>query len=243
MSQNKAYIYLVLGLSFVYFIITNIQFWVSDYMMMVLKVDEKTVFFAFSLICITSPTMGSVTGGYVGHLIGGYQSKDAMTFVMICCLMAISVGLPIPFVDNFYLLSLLLWIYLFLGGCFMPILTGIMLNTVEPHHRTQANGLANLSYNLFGYLPAPYVYGIVCELTGGKESRWGLIATFAMNAGVLICMILAMFVHPDTKEAWREKKEIWMERRERLISNLSPRKHADRTPRIEHPVKIEIYHG
>jgi MFS family permease len=58
----------------------------------------------------------------------------------------------------------------------MPVMTGILLNTVPPSMRTLANSIANLTYNLIGYLPAPFIYGLVYERTGGEdeESRWGL---------------------------------------------------------------------
>jgi hypothetical protein len=58
----------------------------------------------------------------------------------------------------------------------MPVLTGILLNMVPPSLRTQANSIANLFYNLIGYLPAPAVYGFVYSYTGGGKSRWGLAA-------------------------------------------------------------------
>lgn len=54
-------------------------------------------------------------------------------------------------------------------------MTGLILTLVEPHERTVANSLANLSYNLFGYLPSPFLYGFIYEITGGNTSRWGLI--------------------------------------------------------------------
>lgn len=43
----------------------------------------------------------------------------------------------------------------------MPAATGIMLNLVPQTMRTSANSLANFSYNLFGYVPAPYMYGVI----------------------------------------------------------------------------------
>ena len=48
---------------------------------------------------------------------------------------------------------------LFGGGLIMPVATGIMLNLVPQTMRTNANSIANLCYNLFGYVPAPYIYG------------------------------------------------------------------------------------
>ena len=53
-------------------------------------------------------------------------------------------------------------------------MTGILLITVKPNERTIANSIANLSYNLIGYLPSPFFYGFICSITGGTNSRWGM---------------------------------------------------------------------
>ena len=58
----------------------------------------------------------------------------------------------------------------------MPAATGIMLNFVPPDMRTMANSIANLSYNLLGYLPAPLLYGIAYEYDGGGKSHLGMWA-------------------------------------------------------------------
>jgi len=63
-----------------------------------------------------------------------------------------------------------MWLVLFFGGFLLPPVTGIMLNSVEDYKRTSANSLANLAYNLFGYLPAPTVYGLVSHIAGDKSS-------------------------------------------------------------------------
>jgi MFS family permease len=87
-----------------------------------------------------------------------------------CC------GLLSVFSNNFYIVIFLLWSQFFCGGFVMPVLTGTLLNMVPPSLRTLANSIANLVYNLLGYLPAPFIYGIVYESTGGGESRWGYVA-------------------------------------------------------------------
>jgi len=48
----------------------------------------------------------------------------------------------------------------------MPTITGMMLNTVDEHLKTSANSLANMWYNLFGFLPAPYIYGAIADMGG-----------------------------------------------------------------------------
>ena len=40
-----------------------------------------------------------------------------------------------------------------------------MLNTVSVVERPTASSFAILFYNIFGYLPAPYFYGLVAEWT------------------------------------------------------------------------------
>jgi hypothetical protein len=44
-----------------------------------------------------------------------------------------------PFVDEFYTITILLWIVLFFGGGMMPGLTGIMMVSVSPYLRAFGN--------------------------------------------------------------------------------------------------------
>ena len=53
-------------------------------------------------------------------------------------------------------------------------MTGIMLSTVDKQYKTIANSIANLSYNLLGYLPAPTVYGLIHDAGEGNNSRWAM---------------------------------------------------------------------
>ena len=79
----------------------------------------------------------------------------------------------------------------------LPIMVGVMLNTVEPKLRPSANSIANFSYNLLGYLPSPAVYGYVCEKTGGKESREGMKVLMMGSVVASFLMFLALLT--DTK--------------------------------------------
>jgi hypothetical protein len=49
-----------------------------------------------------------------------------------------------------------------------------MLNSAPDKIKEVANSLTHLCYNLFGYLPSPFLYGLVCKYTGGADSRFGL---------------------------------------------------------------------
>ena len=69
---------LCLALTFLYFIITGIQYWVSDYLITELKVEQEVVFVTFSIISITGPVLGVVIGGNVTTFLGGYNSKKSL---------------------------------------------------------------------------------------------------------------------------------------------------------------------
>lgn len=104
----------------------------------------------------------------------------------------------VPFLDSLVLVSILLWIYLFLGGCMLPLLTLCILGVIEPELRPPAYALANFLYNFLGYLPAPYIYGLVSEMTGGKTSRWGMVVTMFINIPVALSIALAIYYKKNT---------------------------------------------
>jgi hypothetical protein len=110
-----------------------------------------------------------MAGGFVFNKIGGYTDPKALPLAVFMTTLAGTSGLPIIFIDDFKICITLLWMQFFFGGFSMPVLTGILLNTVPPSMRTLANSVANLEYNLLGYLPAPFIYGLVYELTGGEK--------------------------------------------------------------------------
>ena len=162
---------MMLSITFLFYIITGIQYWVSDYLVSELKISEKTVFITFAIVSITGPVLGVVIGGNVTTALGGYNSKSALYLALIIATLCLCSASPIAFIDNYYLFIALLWLLLFFGGSILPCLTGIMLNCVDKELKTTANSIANLSYNLFGFLPAPTIYGLIYDSGKGGNSR------------------------------------------------------------------------
>ena len=70
--KNKAYSLLTFSLSLFFFISTNIQFWMSDYLVTINKVKYNTVVIVFAVVCITGPILGAILSGFVGKKLGGY---------------------------------------------------------------------------------------------------------------------------------------------------------------------------
>ena len=172
LTQFDFVLYMV-GLTNMFVVVTGIQYWCTDYFMNVLGTPQKQAFSLFLFVGAVGPTLGIVTAGTVFDKMGGYLGPNA---IPVCCLsgfVAMVAGLFAAHLDSPTQAAACLTLQLFCGGFTMPAATGIMLNFVPPNMRTMANSIANLSYNLFGYLPAPLLYGIAYEY-GGHGSHAGM---------------------------------------------------------------------
>lgn len=112
------------------------------------------------------------------------------------------VAAPIPYLENAALLGIFLSLLLFCGAFIMPSLTGKnhhnsgkMISCVPKHHRAYANSMGAIFLNLLGYLPAPFLYGLVVQLTSPKGEKsnsgmimlmtWILIGACLLSLGVI----------------------------------------------------------
>ena len=197
MSKNKTYIFLVLALSCVYFETTNIQFWIADYLMNINNAPYDLIVKMFTLVSITGPIIGAIFSGYIGTKIGGYSSVYALPLGILGSFIVIAASIPIPLISNNYLIFGCIWVMFFMGGIIVPLLTGIMLSVVEPENRPMANSLANTMYNLLGFFPAPFVYGWICDNTGGSLSKWGMIVSLAMGIPSSLFLMASFVYKPD----------------------------------------------
>lgn len=136
--------------------------------------------------------LGVITGGFVFSSVGGYNSPKAFPLVLFIGFLAMCVSLPAPFVSQKYVYYVMMWCLLYFGAMLVPTLTGIMLNSVTEERRTAANSLAQLWYNLLGYLPAPFVYGTVSTL-GTDEvsaSRWAMGCLLYVTIVTAVLLVL-----------------------------------------------------
>jgi sugar phosphate permease len=171
---NKVFVCLCMSLTGLFFVVTGIQYWTPDYLKNVLNQDDQTVSIYFSTCSLTAPVSGVIIGGIITTSYGGYNSRKAQKIQVMMGLCAMFSALPIPWMNNFYSVGILFWLLLFFGGFILPPVTGIMINSVGDYQKSSANSIANLCYNLFGFLPAPSVYGFVSSVTGGSSSRWAM---------------------------------------------------------------------
>ena len=57
--------------------------------------------------------------------------------------------------------------------------------------RAFCNSTAHLFHNLLGYLPAPFIYGLVNKLEGSQESRAGMIFLMGWTLWGVVGLYLA----------------------------------------------------
>lgn len=103
--------------------------------------------------------------------------------------LAVMVCLPVTFIDNFYIAWIFMWLLVFFGAMIVPGTIQALLSCVEPDMRPQANSIAQVFYNIVGYLPAPILYGMVNTMTGGNESRNGMFMLMGTSVPVAFLLL------------------------------------------------------
>ena len=205
--KNKKYICIMLGISCMLFVVTGFQYWITDYMLSILKLNLGKIYVIYIIVCLTAPTLGVLSGGVLITYLGGYTNKKALD---ACYNLAISAAICIlilPLFNITFIFILFMWLLLFFGGSITPGLTGIMIASIPQNHKEIGNSFTNLCYNLIGYLPSPLIYGLVCRYTGGAESRWGLVVlVFGAFCGVVF-LFLARQTKSDVDDLNYEAEE------------------------------------
>ena len=163
MLGNKTYALITYSISGLYYIIAGIQYWVSDYAINELKGPETEVYVIFAIVTITAPVIGVIIGGTLVTKFGGYTSRKSLTLIITFGVGTLFVALPTPYTDNYKVLFGLIWGLLFFGGSILVGMIGIMLNTVEADQKTMAYSIANFIFNILGFIPSPYITGLLIE--------------------------------------------------------------------------------
>lgn len=130
---------------------------------------------------------------------------------MIITVLGSLIGIPSALVDNYNIAYGCFWLQFFLGGLCLPVMVGILLNMIPPSTKTIANSITNLATNLIGYFPAPFVYGIIYEMTGGGDSRWGLITIQCSPVLAGLALFLAFIIREAKKQRKHKKKEQYLQ--------------------------------
>lgn len=177
---------MVVSISGLFFVVTGVQYWLPTYAQLAFGVTPDIAAVSYSVISFTGPISGVIVGGILTTYCGGYNEPKGQLLQCICAILTILSAIPVPFCYCYKTFCVFIWLTLFFGGFILPPLTGIMLNTVAEEDKGSAMSLANLSYNLLGYLPAPTFYGLVSNLV--KESSHVPIGALLYSQFLTICL-------------------------------------------------------
>jgi MFS family permease len=218
---SSLWLCLTLALCSVYFVVTGVQFWITDYATLAkeeggLGADAQTVVFIFSAASVTGPVLGVFLGGILIDKQGGYKddpnSSDpsgtaAHRTLKTCGVFAVGclVGaFPAAFSNDFNTVMVALWVVLFFGGAIVSPATGVCINAVPAQLRSFGSAIAMFLYNLLGYAAAPMIGGFVAEVTGSL--KWGyrsciLAVCVAVGFMVLSIQVANKLIGKEEEEA------------------------------------------
>ena len=87
----------------------------------------------------------------------------------------------------------------------MPSLSGIMLETIDSNFKATGNSVANLTYNLIGFLPAPSIYGFVYDYANARYAMATLMFTPIIS--LISINIAALTIEKKDTLGYNKKKQ------------------------------------
>ena len=140
----------------------------------------------FSLICFSSPTIGVILGGYILNYLQGFENKKVFDLCFILSILTFINAILSLLSQNIIFFVIFSCIAFLIGGAIMPILTGIVITSLPLNLSASGNSFQLFIGTLFGFLPAPYIYGAIQDIfkDGGRRSMIFNMAYFS------ICVIL-----------------------------------------------------
>jgi MFS family permease len=163
--QHRVYVFVVMGLSGLFFVVAGVQFWTTLYLETNTKDSMYEIHLSYLLVSGTGPIMGVFFGGWLIDQFGGYSGPyHQMQALRVCMVLggaACLAALPVSYVHNTFYIAVFLWLMLFCGGSILPACSGIVISAAPPRLRPLASSVAYASYNLFGYAASNYVPGLI----------------------------------------------------------------------------------
>ena len=196
---NPLYLTVTFGLCSIYFIVTGIQFWMTEYMIGILGIQPVIVVIVFSLTSVTAPLSGVFVGGVFADKYGGYKGKNIVKAIKLCVafgFISFVFAFPMGFLFDLVYLSVLLWTFLFFGAAIIPVGTGIMISSVRKDCQATSSSLSQLIFNLFGYFFSPILTGFIMDNFEDRRIGfiWGMRVVFWWVNFALIFLIISWIV-------------------------------------------------
>lgn len=130
--------FVMLATSIMFYYVSGILFWASDYLRFVLDCDKDNVTIYFALTSITSPVSGSLLSYPIVNLLGGYTSNYVLIFSFFIGALAAFIEFWLTWYTDYAKVLGTIWAGLFFGGIMLPIFQGVMLAEVPLHLKSKS---------------------------------------------------------------------------------------------------------
>ena len=173
---DGVFLFISLSRTVVMFIFMAIHYWLGDYFITVLEMDDKAKkTSSYSFISLVGPFAGSMLGGSVCQFFtGGYDKKSSIFVCLFFSLLTCISGTLVPEMKSFQSFVICLFCYFLFANGMMPILIGISFNCVPKTLRGSAYSVNSLLCTFLGNLPAPAVYGKLNDMFKAKDKRMAM---------------------------------------------------------------------
>eukprot|EP00930_Biecheleria_cincta_P096968 TRINITY_DN88729_c0_g1_i1.p1 TRINITY_DN88729_c0_g1~~TRINITY_DN88729_c0_g1_i1.p1 ORF type:complete len:532 (+),score=81.62 TRINITY_DN88729_c0_g1_i1:9-1604(+) len=170
----------LMTLTALFFVVTAIQYWSSEFFVEVFQRDELEVTNIFIFVSATAPIAGVVIGSAAIDKFGGTATAEAVSKTCnITFLWGVAASIagwiaavisPEPRSSSanarFFAVVAGIWVQLFFGGAMLPAISGISLEAVPREQRGMASSFTQLVCNVFGYVLGSLLPGKISQTHG-----------------------------------------------------------------------------
>ena len=203
----------VLCLSSLYFVVTSVQFWATDYLIKgPQKYPPQTVMLCFIATSATGPIFGVIFGGWTADKIGGYRGSPEQRFRCVSLVASFALVANVfafsatywPAGGMWFVMGCL-WFLLYFGGACLPAMTGIFIDAVPTGDKALGSSMSQICFNFLGYFMSPVLSGELMARFSGEFAEctkypvpgtcpealeWGFRASLFGSAVALIFLVI-----------------------------------------------------
>ena len=192
---NPICLLLTFALGSLYFVVAGVQYWVTIYMLRVLRLDFAVVIAGFVLTSVTAPLSGVYCGGKIVEFVGGYKGRNLVDALWVCFVAAVLAAfctLPAGIADGGFGAFVSLWMMMFFGAVVVPSATGACVNSVEREYQSNTSSFLQICANIGGFFLSPLLSALYME--SFEDHVEGLKAGFrlVLSASWLGCLFMGL---------------------------------------------------
>ena len=189
---------------------TALHYWISDYMRTALNIEDKSlILFAYTIVSIAGPIGGILASGFSNFFLGGYEHKHAPLALLMFHIITCVCGLCIPFMGGLYSFCGATMMFLVFSSSAVPMIHGIILNSVGPKLKGMAFSITNFTTMLLTSGPYPVMYGAVNDYFKPEHKNYAMLAIMLSECiGIIFILILAYFRYKTFDDSKKKKEKL-----------------------------------